>query len=88
VGDLMDLDEEMILTLHEVYRDNWTRLEDLIGLSIQVADRGNRLLEAIAGVKKGDRSKPIELPRPKGRRSEAKKSPREGFRRLMSKQRA
>jgi hypothetical protein len=66
VSELLDLDEEMVLTLVEVHGQRWTRDQHLMGDLLQLVDRGNRLLEVVAGIKKGERSKPLKVPRPRG----------------------
>lgn len=64
-GDLLDLDDEMLLTLVEVHAQRWTRQEHLLTDLLHLVDRGNRLLEVVAGYKRHQRSKPLEDPRPK-----------------------
>jgi hypothetical protein len=87
-GDLLGLDEMMLVTLAEVHAEHWTRTEHLLADLVEVIDSGNATLEhSVYGKKGTKRRKPLEVPRPRTPQPVAKKSPREGFRRLMAKQR-
>jgi hypothetical protein len=84
VGDLLDLDEDMLLTLVEVHNERWTRMEHLLADLIEVVDSGNVVREAVNSKKGTKPRKRLEVPRPRTKDPvPAKKSPREGFRKLM-----
>jgi hypothetical protein len=84
VGDLLDLDEAMLLTLVEVHAERWTRTEHLLADLVEVTDLGNVAFES-AHAKKGTKPrKRIEVARPRAAtQATKKKSPRDGFRQLM-----
>jgi hypothetical protein len=84
VGDLLDLEEDMLHTLLVVHNQRWSRVEHLIADLIEVVDSGNVVREAIHSKKGTKPRKRIEVPRPTiDAPVAARKSPREGFRRLM-----
>ena len=64
IGDLLDLDEDMLVTLVEAHNERWSRLEHLIADLIEVVDSGNVVREVVNSRQGARPRKRIEVPRP------------------------